>query len=221
MQDLMKIDIEKFGLKKLPLQFLIAMVPIGLMALVMATMAEGLLSSVSEAVAIIVRPVYVIWEGVLICKIIIDEFKNKTILMLYTYPVDKKKLILSKALLVAGYSLLGIISTQIILGLVFGGVSIIAPAIPFALTMGELISYLVSSIMVILLELIPLAVGLMTYSTVATMVVSLVIVLAGSTSGLGFDQLLSDFGIVTTMGVIGLVSTGLAITYSLKKDTIV
>ena len=221
MLDLMKIDIEKFGLKKLPIHFLIAVIPIGLMALIMASSSDALLSSVSEAVAIIVRPVFIIWEGILICKIIIDEFKNKTILMLYTYPVDKGKLIISKALLVTLYSLLGIISVQIVLGVVFGGMSILIPAIPFALTMGEFISYLVGSIMVILLGLIPLAVGLMTHSTLVTMVVSLVIVLAGSTSGLGFDQLLSEFGIITTMGVIGLVSTGLAITFTLKKDTIV
>ena len=221
MLDLIKIDIKKFGLEKLPLKFLIAVIPIGLMALVMATSSAGLLSSVSEAVAIIVRPVFIIWEGVLISKIIIDEFKNKNILMLYTYPTDKKKLIISKTLMVVGYSLAGIIGTQIILFFVFGGLSMAFPAIPFALSAGQIASYLISSVMVILLGLIPLAVGLMTRSTVATMVVSMVIVLAGSTSGLGFDQLLSDFGIITTMGVAGIVAATLAIAHTLKKDTIV
>ena len=221
MLDLIKIDIKKFGLKKLPLQFLIAMIPIGFMALIMATSSAGLLSSVSEAVAILVRPVFIIWEGVLISKIIIDEFKNKTILMLYTYPADKKKLIISKTLLVAGYSLAGIIGTQIILFIVFGGLSVAIPAIPFVLTAGQVASYLISSVMVILLGLIPLAVGLMSRSTVATMVVSLVIVLAGSTSGLGFDQLLSDFGVITTMAVAGIGAATFAIAHTLKKDTLV
>lgn len=221
MLDLMKIDIKKFGLEKLPLYFLIAMVPIGLMALVMSTTAGALLSSVSEAVAIIVRPVFVIWEGILICRIVIDEFKNKTILMLYTYPAAKEDLIISKALLVTGYSLLGIISTQIILWVVFGGLSLVIPGIPFALTMPQMFSYLFSSVMVILLGLIPLAVGLMTHSTVTTMVISLVIVLAGSTSGLGFDHLLSEIGIIVPMGLAGIAATIGAIAYTLKKDTIV
>lgn len=216
MLDLMKTDIKKFGLNKLPLYFLIALIPIGLMALTMSPY----LGSVSAAVALIVRPVFIIWEGVLICKIIVDEFKNKTILMLYTYPAEKKKLILSKALLVTGYSLLGIIGSQIILAIVFGGLSQVIPSIPFTLTAGDMLSYLVASVLVVLLGLLALAVGLMKRSTVATMVTSFVIVLAGSTSGLGFDQLLSEFGFIAAMGLAGVVATIGAITYILKKDTI-
>ena len=221
MLDLMKIDIKKFNLKRLPVHFLIATIPIALMALVMSISAGSLILSVSEAVAIIVRPVFIIWEGILISKIVVDEFKNKNILMLYTYPVDKRKLLVSKTLLVAGYSLLGIIGTQIILALVFGGLSLVIPGIPFALTMGQMFSYIVSSVMVILLGLIPLAAGLMTYSGVATVIVSLVIVLMGSTSGLGFDQLLSEFWFIAGLALVGITSAIGAITYTLKKDTIV
>jgi len=221
MLDLMKIDIKKFNLQKLPIYFLIAIIPIGLMALVMGLTAESLVGTISEAVAIIVRPVFVIWEGILINKIVIDEFKNKNILMLYTYPVAKRKLLISKTLLVAGYSLLGIIGTQIILGLLFGGLSLVIPAIPFALTMGQMFSYLVASAMVVLLGLLPLAVGLLTYSGVAALVTSLVIVLMGSSSGLGFDQLLSEFWFLIALALAGIASAVGTITYTLKKDTIV
>jgi hypothetical protein len=219
--NLMKIDIKKFNLKKLPLYFLIALIPIGLMSLVMAMTAESLVGSISEAVAIIVRPVFIIWQGVLINKIIIDEFKSKNILMLYTYPVAKRKLLIAKTLLVVGYSLLGIIGTQLILSILFGGLSLIIPSIPFALSIGQMFSYLVASAMVIMLGLIPLAVGLMTYSGVATVVTSLVIVLMGSSSGLGFDQLLSEIWFLVGLAVTGIVAAISTITYTLKKDTIV
>ena len=221
MLNLMKIDIKKFNLKKLPLYFLIALIPIGLMSLVMAMTAESLVGSISEAVAIIVRPVFIIWQGVLINKIIIDEFKSKNILMLYTYPVAKRKLLIAKTLLVVGYSLLGIIGTQLILSILFGGLSLIIPSIPFALSIGQMFSYLVASAMVIMLGLIPLAVGLMTYSGVATVVTSLVIVLMGSSSGLGFDQLLSEIWFLVGLAVTGIVAAISTITYTLKKDTIV
>ena len=221
MLDLMKIDIKKFNLQRLPLHFLIAIIPIGLMALVMSLTPGALLAGIPEAVAIIVRPVFIIWEGILISKIVIDEFKNKNILMLYTYPVAKRKLLISKTLLVAGYSLLGIIGTQIILAIVFGGLSLVIPGIPFALSFGQMFSYLVSSILVILLGLIPLAVGLMTYSGVAAIVTSLVIVLMGSTSGLGFDQLLSEIWFLVGLALTGIATAIGAITYTLKKDTIV
>ena len=221
MLDLMKIDIKKFNLQRLPLYFLIALIPIAFMSLVIAITPGAFVASISEAVAIIVRPVFIIWEGILISKIVIDEFKNKNILMLYTYPVSKRKLLISKALLVAGYSIVGIIGTQIILALVFGGLSLVIPAIPFALTAGQIFSYLIASGMVILLGLIPLALGLMTNSTIVVMVTSIVIVMAGSTSGLGFDQLLSEFGFIAALAVAGLVSTVGAITHTLKKDIIV
>ena len=221
MLELMKIDIKKFNLQKLPLYFLIALIPIGLMALVMAMTAGSLVGSISEAVAIIVRPVFIIWQGILINKIIIDEFRNKNILMLYTYPMAKRKLLIAKTLLVVGYSLLGIIGTQIILGVLFGGLSLVIPGIPFVLTIGQMFSYIVASIMVILLGLIPLAVGLLTYSGVATVVTSLVIVLMGSSSGLGFDQLLSEFWFLAGLALTGIVAAIGTITYTLKKDTIV
>jgi len=219
--ELMKIDIKKFNLQKLPLYFLIALIPIGLMALVMAMTAGSLVGSISEAVAIIVRPVFIIWQGILINKIIIDEFRNKNILMLYTYPMAKRKLLIAKTLLVVGYSLLGIIGTQIILGVLFGGLSLVIPGIPFVLTIGQMFSYIVASIMVILLGLIPLAVGLLTYSGVATVVTSLVIVLMGSSSGLGFDQLLSEFWFLVGLAITGIAAAIGTITYTLKKDTIV
>ena len=221
MLDLMKIDIKKFKLQRLPLHFLIALIPIGLMALLIASVAGSLVISVSEAVAIIARPVFIIWEGALISKIVIDEFKNKNILMLCTYPVDRRKLLISKTLLVAGYSFLGIIGTQIILGIAFYGLSLMIPGIPFALTVGQMLSYLVSSALVVLLGLIPLALGLVTHSNIVVMVASLVIVLAGSSSGLGFDHLLSEMGFVTVMGAVGLAATIGTITYTLKKDILV
>jgi len=220
MIDLIKIDICKYKLKKQFLYFLIANI-------IMALAIFGILSvgdltdSAPVIIDIFVKPVFIVWEAVLICMVVIDEFKNKTVLMLYTYPLDKKKLIIAKVIVVISFSLAGIIMSQILLNVVFYGLHQILPAISYHLVWQQVIAYLFSSIMVILLGLIPLAVGLVSYSTIGTMVTSIAIVSVGSTSGLGFDNLLSQIGFVCVLGVIGIVAAFITIQKMFKRDIIV
>lgn len=215
----MKIDIKKFNLKKQLVYFLIALLPISLMLFGVLYLENGaLVGSAPIAIDVIVKPVYIIWEAILISAVIIDEFKNKTILMLYTYPINKKKLIISKVLLVAGYSFMGLIGSQIILNLLFFGIHQFIPVIPYTLTINQAVGYFASSIMAILLGLIPLCAGLVKYSSVATLVTSIIIVLMGSSSGLGFDQLLSEIGFVAGLGLIGIAGTIYSILKLFEKD---
>ena len=44
--------------------------------------------------------VYVIFFAVLVSAVVISEYNNKTILLMFTYPVDKRKMILSKLLVI-------------------------------------------------------------------------------------------------------------------------
>lgn len=218
MLSLIKTDIRKFNLKKQPLYFILAV-------LGMAALIFGILYATDESapvvIDVLVKPVFIVWEAVLTVIVIIDEFRNKTILMLYTYPLNKKKLIISKVLIVLYFSLAGIISSQILLNLLFYGFSQFIPQIHYELVWRQVIGYGVSSIMVILLGLIPLAAGLVKYSTVATMVSAIMIIVMGSSSGLGFDQLLSQISVVSVMGIIGAASTIYSVTKIFKRDLIV
>jgi len=222
MHELMKIDVKKFHLKRQPGYFLLAILIMAMMIFGVLYVDNGsLIDSAPIIIDVLVKPVFIIWEAVLISSIIIDEFKNKTILMLYTYPINKKKLILSKVFLVVGYSLLGIIASQLILNLLFFGIHQFVPAIPYTLTLNQAMGYLVSSVLVVLLGLIPLSVGLLKYSSVATMVSSIIIILMGSSSGLGFDQLLTQIGFVSALGIAGTVATIYSIGKIFRRDVIV
>lgn len=221
MLDLIKTDIRKYRLQKQFLYFLIANV-------IMAMAIFGILSfetididSAPVIIDIFVKPVFVVWEAVLICMVVIDEFKSKTILMLYTYPIDKKKLIVSKVITVLLFSLAGILLSQILLNILFFGIHQVMPTIPYQLVWKQVVSYGFSSVMVILLGLIPLCVGLISYSTIGTMVTSIAIVSVGSSSGLGFDNLLSQMGFVSVLGVVGIAATILTIMNVFKRDIIV
>ena len=54
----------------------------------------------------LMRAVLIVWEAVLISIFIIEEYRNKTISLLFTYPVNCTKLILGKLLLICGAMLL-------------------------------------------------------------------------------------------------------------------
>jgi hypothetical protein len=222
MYNLMKIDIAKFNLKKQPLYFFIVNAIMAIMIYSILYLTNGVVEeSAPVIIDVITKPVFIVWEAILIAMIIIDEFKNKTILMLYTYPLDKKKLILSKVILILLYSIVGIISSQIFLNLLFWGISQVIPTIPYVLVWKQVIAYTLSSIMIVLLGLIPLCIGLIKYSTIATIATSVAIITIGSSSGLGFDQLLSQISVVSTMGIIGTVATIISITKMFKRDIIV
>ncbi|MGV2644578.1 ABC transporter permease subunit, partial [Clostridium perfringens] len=45
------------------------------------------------------RAVFIVFASVLLSRFIIEEYKNKTISLLFTYPVERKKLIMAKMLL--------------------------------------------------------------------------------------------------------------------------
>jgi len=222
MYNLMKIDIAKFNLKKQPLYFFIANAIMAIMIYSILYLTNGVVEeSAPVIIDVIAKPVFIVWEAILIAMIIIDEFRNKTILMLYTYPLDKKKLILSKVILILLYSIVGIISSQIFLNLLFWGISQVIPTTPYVLVWKQVIAYTLSSIMIVLLGLIPLCVGLIKYSTIATIATSIAIITIGSSSGLGFDQLLSQISVVSTVGIIGTVATIISITKMFKRDIIV
>lgn len=54
----------------------------------------------------LVRATLIIWEAVLISVFIVEEYRNKTINLLFTYPVQRGKLIAVKIILICGVMLL-------------------------------------------------------------------------------------------------------------------
>lgn len=61
--------------------------------------------------------VFVIFFSVLNSQIIISEYNNKTILILFTYPVDRKKIILSKLILITLFEAFSMLLGYLICGL--------------------------------------------------------------------------------------------------------
>ncbi|MCL2745650.1 MAG: ABC transporter permease, partial [Coriobacteriia bacterium] len=100
MLELMKIELKKFNLIAHLIQLAIASVT--LLALINLIAIGEAYPITTIELSLLCLLTFVIWQGVLIAKFIVSEFRDKTIQLLFTYPVDRKKLILSKLVIVNG-----------------------------------------------------------------------------------------------------------------------
>jgi len=58
---------------------------------------------------ILIRIVFIIFSSVILSRLVIDEYKNKTVQLLFTYPLKRKKIIFAKLSLVFGFCFFSII----------------------------------------------------------------------------------------------------------------
>lgn len=63
----------------------------------------------------IVRATFIIFASVLISRLIIDEYKNKTITVLFMYPINRKKLIIAKLIIIVIFTFISIIISNVFL----------------------------------------------------------------------------------------------------------
>ncbi|MFB7156469.1 ABC transporter permease [Lysinibacillus sp. NPDC056232] len=58
---------------------------------------------------ILIRIVFIIFASVILSRLVIEEYKNKTVQLLFTYPLKRKKIIFAKLSLVFGFCFFSII----------------------------------------------------------------------------------------------------------------
>ncbi|KPD10051.1 hypothetical protein AM501_00765 [Aneurinibacillus migulanus] len=128
-----------------------------------------------------VRGTFIVFASVLISRLIIDEFKSKSITVLFMYPINRKKLILAKLLIIVLFTFCSIIVSLVILTFGFSIFNSLAHILPGTLTMTVITDNAMGMIMnavgASVMCLIPLYFGMRKYSGVTTIMSSLVIVL--------------------------------------------
>lgn len=128
---------------------------------------------------IFIRIVFVIFSGVLLSRLVIEEYKTKTIQLLFTYPVKRKQLLQAKLLMVVGFCFTGILLATLVVN---AGAYFLNPVIGLfgsTVTVSEMVQTipqtLISAGMIAGLSLIPLYFGMRKKST-ATTITSAVII---------------------------------------------
>lgn len=138
-------------------------------------------NTVMMAASSFIRPLGLIFSAVLLSRLVIDEFRLKTISLMFTYPISRQSIILRKSIMVVVFTFFGLLFSMI-----FSLSSIVTlnPVVHFVTTpfdvdmilqtFGEI---LIDITLLSLLSLIPMYFGMRQYSTAATFVTSAAIVL--------------------------------------------
>nr|WP_052648329.1 ABC transporter permease [Paenibacillus sp. E194] len=127
-----------------------------------------------------VRMIFIVFAAVLISRFIIDEYKSKTINILFMYPISRKKILLSKLAIIAIFTFSNIVVSEIVLNAILLTANTIVPIIQEPLTLsiigGGALKLIMNAMAASIMSLIPLYFGMKKYSTPTTIMSSLLIV---------------------------------------------
>jgi ABC-type transport system involved in multi-copper enzyme maturation permease subunit len=170
-----------------------------------------------------VRPVFIIYSAVLISKLIIDEYKNKTINIMFMYPIRRKKIMISKFLIVLIFCFTTLLLSTIFLDLSMYCINSFSHFFNDTLTMTQIVNNLTNivaySIAFAFISLIPVYVGLKRKSGSATIVTAIILSSALSSGSNGYS-LSSIIIIPTILAIIGAVIAYLSIKDIEKVDVV-
>ncbi|KAF1295085.1 bacitracin ABC transporter permease [Enterococcus sp. JM4C] len=136
-------------------------------------------ASFMSLVTIFIRLVFVIFSGILLSRLIVDEYKNNTIQVLFSYPIKRAKMMKSKLLLVWAYCFFSLLVATICIDSLIFIVNPILDLFPEKVTLAMIIRTLpptvIEAFMTACLSLIPLYFGLRKKSTATTITLAVLI----------------------------------------------
>lgn len=164
----------------------------------------------------LVRATLIVWEAVLISVFIVEEYRNKTINLLFTYPVQRGKLIAVKIILICGVMLLfhglsGVFQ--------FACLSLASRYFLFVtVSPANLMTQSITALSAVLLGLLPLYIGMIKKSTIATIVSSFAIAAIVSNSQGSGAGLMSIPIAAIVFGVIGAGFSAITVRKMVSSD---
>ncbi|WP_059041450.1 ABC transporter permease [Paenibacillus rubinfantis] len=162
---------------------------------------------------LLVRATFIVYASVLLSKLIISEFKDKTIALLFAYPVNRKKLIFAKLAMVFVWTFVNVIVANLLVGGLFIGINSIWGYLSDPLQTEMLLQHGLTVFMQAFgaagMCLLPLVAGLRNKSVPTTIVSSIVIVMIVCSNNLGFS-LSSILAIPLSLSVLGILITYLS-----------
>lgn len=228
MLKLMKLEIKKYKMGSFLKGVWIANVAILVLMVMLNYMPDskkevGAYSFLVEiqTIDLLVRNTFIIFAAVLLAKIIIDEYRSKTITVLFMYPISRYKLFLSKILITVIFTFLTIILSDVIISGAFYIINIFEGFVPREMDIAELYKLIISIIITAgstsFISLIPLFFGMWKKSTIATIVSSIILVSIVGSSG-GGVSLGSILGVQIILSIIGVFIAYLGIRNIEKRD---
>lgn len=172
----------------------------------------------------LVRATFMIYAAVLIAQLIISEYRNKTINVLFTYPVNRVKLLATKLLFIALLTFLVIVVSNFFGAAAFLGINSIFHFMPTDMLTAEVrlqygVMIVVQAAAAASMSLTALYFGMRKKSVSATIVSSIIITVVTVSENAGFS-LSSIIAIPLTLGAIGILIAYLTIKDVEVKDVV-
>lgn len=170
----------------------------------------------------LVSSTFIIFAALLLCKFIVSEFKNNSISVLFMYPIQRKKLIIAKLLIIVTFTFVFSLLSKVILVTGFYVLNHFSTIIQDKLTTQMIVeSFLQSitgSLTTSMIGLIPLYIGMKKYSITATMVTAVIMAsVLNSQTGTSFT-LSSIIFIPIAFSIVGIVIGYMSIRNIETKD---
>lgn len=154
-----------------------------------------------------VRATFLIFSSVIIVKIIIDEYKNNSISVMFTYPISRKKIMFSKIIIIAGFTFTTIVLSSLFIECVIYLLDKIIDIVPGGISREDLLrnssTILLGAVASAGLSLISLFFGMLKKSAPATIVSSIILVALTNSTSNDFT-LFSFIAIPISLGLIGV-----------------
>ena len=152
---------------------------------------------------------FIIFASVLISRIVIGEYKNKTITMLFMYPIDRKKLFIAKLSIVVIFTFITVIISNLFLGISFYFFDQLAHFIPEKLTIDMIIrnsvNIIIHAFTSSFISLISLYFGMRKKSSASTIISASIIASIICSNGNSGFQLNSIVAVSLSLAAIGAV----------------
>ncbi|HDR8175812.1 ABC transporter permease [Bacillus cereus] len=169
---------------------------VSLMALGMKAEGDVLFFDFTQQMVLIntfIRITFIIFSSVILSRLVIDEYKNKTMQLLFMYPLQRKMLMRAKLTIVFCFCFVSTIIATFSISLLVYFVSPMMGLIETPATIGEIISIVpttfMSAFMISGISLIPLFFGMRKKSTPTTITSAVIIgMLISSNFGPGNGQ---------------------------------
>lgn len=172
----------------------------------------------------LVRATFIIFGGVLIAKLIINEYKNKTILLMFSYPINRKKMMASKLAITAIVTFITVILSNVFVVGLFFAIDSYLSILPNSFTVDQLIQEGINLVPLAIatagISLIPLYFGMRKHSVPTTIVSSIIVVIIAINNQPAFS-IATFLPLQFTFAAIGIAIAYYGIKNIEKEDAIV
>lgn len=225
MLKLIRLEMKKINFNQYIQKSMIAGISITAFLFFMLYIDRNLIATGSEEFLFltdsIIRIVFVIFSGVLISKLIIEEYNNKTITLMFTYPINRKKILISKLLIIISFTFISIVLTKIfaitILSILAKYLNFLSESVSLQIILSHFKNTLLYDLSASGMSLVAIYFGMKHMSVRTTIVASTIIAVFLGISNEG-TSVGSYIIFPVTLTIIGLVITYLSISTINQKD---